>query len=452
MKVAFLILAGGKGTRLKQDTPKALVKIANTPLLGHILDKTQQLGFEVQNTFVITGYKSQEVQKYAENYATSIFQAKQLGTGHALKVALPFLKNFDFVLVLSADTPFVSLPTLQRLIDAPQDMDLVVGSVNKLKPFGYGRVCRNKEGLIEKIVEEKDANPQQKAITEVNTGIYRFSIQAISPLLCRLTAKNSQNEYYLTDLVELAVQAGKKVDTLLVEDEFEAEGINDLLQLAELESEYHFRQAAQAALAGLQIQDLKSCYFEGKLSFGRNCSVGRNVVFRGEVRLGDGVRIADNVIIENSSLGDGTAIHPMSLIENSEIGANCSLGPFARLRPDNQLGDSVKIGCFVELKKATIGNQSKANHLAYIGDAEIGSGVNLGAGTITCNYDGEKKHKTTLSDGCFIGSNSSLVAPVSLAAGTFVGAGSVVTKDVVDEKQLVVTRSPQKTYPRRAKK
>jgi bifunctional UDP-N-acetylglucosamine pyrophosphorylase/glucosamine-1-phosphate N-acetyltransferase len=429
---------------MRSDKPKVLHEIASTPILEHIVRAAAALN--PLETIVIYGHGGEQVKqrlahidglKWAE-------QKEQLGTGHAVQQALPQLAKSDVCLVVVGDIPLIQTDTLAKLVAASNGDKLAVLSVILDNPSGYGRIVKNSAGEVVAIVEEKDTNAEQKLITEINTGVMAIPGQHLEAWLSQLDNNNAQDEYYLTDLIKIAHTAGFKVSAAQASCEAEVSGINNKLQLATLEREFQLKQANALMLEGATLVDPSRIDIRGSLKIGRDVEIDVNCVFIGDVTLGDGVKIASNCVIENSTVGANSVVKANSVLENSSTGESCDIGPFARLRPGTQLGNKAKIGNFVETKKSIIGDGSKVNHLSYIGDADIGSEVNVGAGTITCNYDGVNKFKTTIGDNAFIGSNSSLVAPIEIGAGATVGAGSTVSK-VAPEAQLTITRAKQKS-------
>ncbi len=444
MQLSVVILAAGKGTRMRSDKPKVLHEIANTPILEHIVRAAHALDpFE---TVVTYGHGGEQVKqrlahidglKWAE-------QKEQLGTGHAVQQALPQLAKSDICLVVVGDIPLIQTETLDKLVKASGGDKLAVLSVVLDNPTGYGRIVKNDGAEVIAIVEEKDTNAEQKLITEINTGVMAIPGKHLEDWLAQLDNNNAQDEYYLTDLIEIAHKAGFKITAAQASCEAEVSGINNKLQLATLEREFQLKQAEALMLEGATLADPSRIDIRGSLSIGRDVEIDVNCVFIGDVTLGDGVKISSNCVIENSSIGSNTVIKANSVLENSSTGESCDIGPFARLRPGTQLANRAKIGNFVETKKAIIGEGSKVNHLSYIGDAEIGQAVNIGAGTITCNYDGVNKFKTTIGDGAFIGTNSSLVAPIEIGENATIGAGSTVSKSAPGA-QLTISRAKQKS-------
>lgn len=437
----IIILGAGKGTRMKSTRPKVLQHLAGKPLISHVLDTCQTLN--AQNTIVIYGFGGQMVRdELASRKLLWAEQSEQLGTGHAVKMALPQLPATGKSLILYGDVPLTTADTLQKLVQAnAEGISMLTMSVTN--PFGLGRIIRQ-DGKVVAIVEQKDATDEQKQINEINSGIYCVNNALLHRYLPALSNDNAQGEYYLTDIVKMAVADDIDIATISPEFDFEIEGVNDRIQLANLERTWQAHQIHQLQLAGVQFADPARVDIRGTLQCGQDVFIDINTIFNGNVVLGNGVQIDAGNIISNSTIGDGTHIKPNCVIDDSKIGQSASIGPFAHLRPKSDLADQVKVGNFVEIKKSTVGTGSKINHLSYVGDAVVGTGVNVGAGVITCNYDGVNKFTTTIGDGAFVGSNSSLVAPVIIGKDATVAAGSVITKDTPDGK-LVVARSHQST-------
>jgi len=440
----IVVLAAGKGTRMKSDLPKVLHPIAGKPMLGHVLDRARELEQDNTRLHIITGHGSDKVEAmFAANDVSFVLQAEQLGTGHAVQQALPQVRADATVLILYGDVPLISTATLQQLDACVSDTTMGLLTVNLADPMGYGRIVRNSDGQVEAIVEQKDASATQLEITEVNTGVMAVKGSDLLEWLPGLSNDNAQGEYYLTDLIAMAVAAGKSVVTSQPDNEMEVLGVNDRQQQAQLERFYQQAQAEQLMQAGVTLLDPARFDCRGELSVSLDVVIDVNCIFSGRVEIGNNVQIGPNCVISDSVIGDNTVIKANSILEEVTVAESCDIGPFARLRPGSKLENKAKVGNFVETKKAVIGEGSKINHLTYIGDAEIGAGVNVGAGTITCNYDGVNKSKTTIGDGAFIGSNSSLVAPVNIGAGATVGAGSTIGSDVADD-ELGVARAKQR--------
>ena len=443
MDFHIIVLAAGKGSRMKSDKPKVLHTLAGKPMLTHVLETAQTL--TPDHIHVVIGHGSDQLIEHYQNYEQAINwveQSEQLGTGHAVAQVLPYLSDNAKVLVLYGDVPLIATESLHELVTLADNDTLAVLTIDVEDPTGYGRIVRNLADEVVAIVEQKDADDEQLAIQEINTGFMAATSTNLQNWLPQLSSDNAQGEYYLTDLVSLAVNGGKEVEACSPSSPEEIQGVNDRLQLCELECWYQSQQGERLLRDGVSLFDPNRIDIRGTLTVGKDVTIDLNCVFIGNVDLADGVYIGPNCVITNSSVGPNTSINSHSVIEDSKIGNRCNIGPYARLRPGTVLAENAKIGNFVETKKANIGAGSKVNHLSYIGDAEIGADVNIGAGTITCNYDGVNKYQTNLEDGVFIGSNSSLVAPITVKNGATVGAGSVVTKDV-DEQQLAVARGKQ---------
>ncbi|BFM18682.1 bifunctional UDP-N-acetylglucosamine diphosphorylase/glucosamine-1-phosphate N-acetyltransferase GlmU [Maricurvus nonylphenolicus] len=449
----IVVLAAGKGTRMKSNLPKVLHPVAGRPLLGHVLDTARS--FDDAQLHVVIGHGAELVeQRLAGDDVQFVMQTEQLGTGHAVQQAAPSLRDDATVLILYGDVPLIKSSTLEQLVDTVAEGAMGLLTVKLEDPTGYGRIVRNPDGLVTAIVEQKDANPEQLTINEVNTGVMAMRNADLQRWLPQLSSDNAQQEYYLTDVIALAQSEGIVINTVNPDSEMEVLGVNNRQQQAELERYYQQHLAEQLMVEGVTLIDPSRFDCRGSLSAGSDVEIDINCVFEGDVKLGDNVKIGPNCVITNSRIGDNTVIKANSVLEDAVVADQCDIGPFARLRPGTNLSSKAKIGNFVETKKANIGVGSKVNHLTYIGDAEIGEGANIGAGTITCNYDGVNKSKTEIGDGAFIGSNSSLVAPVKIGAGATVGAGSTVAKDV-EANQLAVARGKQRNidnWPKPEKK
>ena len=441
MNLAVVILAAGKGTRMKSDLPKVLHPIAGRPMVQHVVDAAGAL--DPDNTVLIYGHGGDAVRQAVTGSRLQwAEQAEQLGTGHAVAQALPHLEE-DVVLVLYGDVPLIQPQTLRDFVARVDDQSLALMTLTLDDPSGYGRVIRDGDGKVQRVVEQKDASDDEKAVREINTGILACTRRFLNDSLPRLSNSNAQGEYYLTDLIAMAVDAGMEVVTEQPGHAWEVDGVNDRVQLARLERVYQRVRAEALMRAGVTLLDPDRLDIRGNLQCGQDVTLDINTVLVGDVEIGDRVTVGPNCLIRNARIGSGTHIEANSVVDGAVVGENCQVGPFARLRPGTELAAQAKVGNFVETKKAYVGEGSKVNHLTYIGDSRIGKGVNVGAGTITCNYDGVNKFQTVMKDGAFIGSNSSLVAPVTIGENATVGAGSVVTKDVPDQG-LAVARGQQR--------
>ena len=448
MSTTVIILAAGKGTRMRSSLPKVLQPLAGRPLLGHVIETAKKLNAD--NIITIYGHGGDRVQTaFAQQEIKWVEQAEQLGTGHAVQMTLPVLPQDGVSLILSGDVPCINPVTLQKLLDATTATGIGLVTLTLSDASGYGRIVRE-NGEIQAIVEHKDASEEQRQIKEINTGIYAVSNAKLHEWLPNLSNDNAQGEYYLTDIVAMALADGMQVASVEPEQAFEVEGVNDRVQLAALERQFQVYQAKQLMQQGVHLIDPSRFDLRGNLTVGQDVRIDINVIIEGDCELGDNVEIGAGCIIKNTKIAAGTKVQPYSIFDSAVVGEDTQIGPFARLRPGAQLANEVHIGNFVEVKNTTIGLGSKANHFTYLGDAEIGAGSNIGAGTITCNYDGANKFKTIIGDQAFIGSNSSLVAPVRIGNGATVGAGSTITRDVEDNS-LAVERSKQfakENYPR----
>jgi len=441
MDISVVILAAGQGTRMKSARPKVLQALADRPLLAHVLDTAAALG--AAETCVVYGHGGETVPAaFAGRPVKWVLQAEQLGTGHAVQQAMPLIGQGHTALILCGDVPLVRPETLKTLLAASGGEQLAILTVEERDPTGYGRILRGGDGSVQGIVEEKDASEEQLCIREVNTGLMACPAKLLAPWLASLDNRNSQGEFYLTDVVALAVADGKPVAAVRAPSADEVMGINDRRQLARARQLLRRRVAGELMDQGVTLIDHERVDVRGKLSCGRDVQIDVNVVFSGDVRLGDGVEVGANTVICDTDIGPGTRIHPNCVIEDARVGASCEIGPFARVRPGTEMAECARLGNFVETKKSRIGEGSKVNHLTYLGDADIGRDVNVGAGTITCNYDGASKHNTVIGDGAFIGSGVMLVAPVEVGAGGTIGAGSTISRST-PPGELVLERSRQ---------
>ncbi len=443
MPLSIIILAAGQGTRMKSSRPKVMHQLAGKPMLQHVVDASAALG--PNQIIVVVGHHSQQVREQMKDQNLSfVEQREQLGTGHAVAQCLAELKKGNDLLVLYGDVPMITPATIELLHQEAGDSAVNILSFLPENPQGYGRILRSTDGSVKAIVEDKDATDEQKNIRESNSGIMYIQGNQVRQLIEKLDNKNSQAEFYLTDVVKHCVDAGLKVITSVCPAEEEVRGVNDQAQLAEVEQIYRQRQAHRLMQQGVKLYDPARIDVRGSLKVGADVEIDINCVFEGDVTLADNVKISANCVIRNSSIGANSVIMPMTSIDGAVIGSQVSIGPFARIRPGTECADEVKIGNFVETKKAQIGKGSKVSHLSYIGDTEMGAEVNIGAGTITCNYDGVNKFKTIIEDGVFVGSDTQLIAPVKIARGSTIGAGSTITRDTPADK-LTLSRSKQIT-------
>jgi len=442
MDVSVVILAAGQGKRMCSDLPKVLQPLAGRPLLAHVIATVQTL--DPDRICVVYGHGGDLVKEtFAAEDLAWVLQAEQLGTGHAVLQALPHVGKDDIVLILCGDVPLVRAATIEPLIAAAESDKLAILTTELVDPAGYGRIVRDIDSHVLAIVEEKDATDEQKSIREINTGLMACRAPLLSQWLNRIRPDNVQGEYYLTDIVGCAIDDGVAVVPVSADHSAEVLGINDKKQLAEAERNYQQAVVDVMLQQGVTIIDPQRVDVRGKLTCGSDVIIDINTIFAGDVVLGDGVQVGANTIISDSSIGAGTKILPNCILDQATIGASCEIGPFSRTRPGVEMADQAKLGNFVEVKKSRIGRGSKINHLTYIGDATIGERVNVGAGTITCNYDGANKHPTIIGDGAFIGSGVELVAPVKVGEGATIGAGATVSKDA-PAGELTVERGRQK--------
>lgn len=443
MDVSVVILAAGQGTRMRSDLPKVLQPLAGRPLLEHVLDAA--LPLHPRQTLVVYGHGGDLVrEQFGDRDIGWVLQAEQLGTGHAVMQAMPQLQSDQTVLMLCGDVPLVRTETIESLVAVADDDTLAILTTELPDPTGYGRIIRDVDDHVTAIVEEKDATNDQRRIAEINTGLMACPAHRLSQWLERLAPNNAQGEYYLTDIVACAIDDAVTVVPVNADDYAEVLGINDKRQLADAEAIYRRRAADRLLQEGVTLADPERVDVRGTLTCGSDVFIDVNVVFEGDVELGDGVRVGPNSVIRDTVVGPRTQINSHCLLEESRIGADCQVGPYARTRPGAEMADEARLGNFVEIKKSKVGRGSKVNHLTYIGDTTIGENVNVGAGTITCNYDGANKHRTTIGDGAFIGSGVELVAPVEIGAGATIGAGSTISKPAPPDT-LTLERAKQTT-------
>lgn len=441
MALTIIILAAGQGTRMKSNRPKVLHYLAGKPMLQHVVDTSKKLNPD--QIIVVVGHKAELVKEVMKGQSLHFIEQKELlGTGHAVAQCLPVLNSGNDVLVLTADVPLVTETTIRSLLSDSKESEVNVLTFMPVYSFGYGRIIRNGDDTVQAIVEQKDANESEQAIIESNSGIIFISGQKVIELISLLENDNAQSEYYLTDVIKHASNKGLRVNATICVDAEEVNGVNNQLQLSVVENHYRQRQANALMVEGVKLYDPARIDIRGELKVGKDVVIDVNCVFEGEVFLGDNVRIGAGCIIRNTKIKSNTEILPMTLIDESNIGHSAIIGPFSRLRPGTECSDKIKIGNFVETKKATIGEGSKVNHLSYVGDASIGKNVNIGAGTITCNYDGANKFQTIIEDDVFIGSDSKLIAPVTIGRGATIGAGSTISRNA-PEQQLTLSRAKQ---------
>ncbi len=442
--IEAIILAAGQGTRMKSKKAKVLHELGGKTLLQHVVDAIQPLSTSIN---IVIGNDSELIKNSINSRSISwVLQKMQLGTGHAIQQAISNINVELTCVILFGDVPLITTNTIKSLIDKSQKNGFSLLSVLLDDPNGYGRIIRDKKELIKAIVEDKDADVNERKINEINTGIMAIQGSLLKKYIAQLEPNNSQGEFYLTDIVKIAVKDNVTISSLVCDNVSEVMGINDKNQLAEAERIYQQQQAKELMSKGLTIKDPNRFDCRGSLIFGKDCSVDINVVLEGENELGENVLIAPNCIIKNAKIGDHAEIKANTIIEDAVIGSHTTIGPFARIRPETEVGNSARIGNFVEIKKSSIDEGSKVPHLSYVGDSTIGKNVNIGAGVITCNYDGVNKHQTIIEDGVFIGSDTQLIAPVTIGENATIGAGSTITQDVPSEN-LTLSRKKQKTIP-----
>ncbi|WP_122033457.1 bifunctional UDP-N-acetylglucosamine diphosphorylase/glucosamine-1-phosphate N-acetyltransferase GlmU [Aliivibrio sp. EL58] len=438
MKFSAVILAAGKGTRMYSNKPKVLHTLAGKPMAKHVIDTCEGLG--AQNIHLVYGHGGDQMKaELGEERVTWVLQADQLGTGHAVNQAAPEFSDDEKVLVLYGDVPLISAETVENLLDSQPTGGIALLTVVLDNPMGYGRIIR-RNGPVIAIVEQKDATEEQKLIKEINTGVMVATGGDLKRWLAALKNENAQGEYYLTDIIAAAHDEGRAVEAVHPVSPIEVEGVNDRAQLARLERAYQSAQAQKLLEQGVMLRDPSRFDLRGSLQCGMDIEIDVNVIIEGNVTIGDNVVIGAGCVLKDCEIDDNTIIRPYSVIEGATVGEDCTVGPFTRLRPGAELCNDAHVGNFVEVKNVRLGEGSKANHLTYLGDAEIGKRVNVGAGVITCNYDGANKFKTVIGDDVFVGSDSQLIAPISIANGATVGAGSTVTKDVA-ENELYISRA-----------
>lgn len=445
MSLSIIILAAGQGTRMYSDKPKVLHNLAGQPLLRHVYETA--MGLSHREIHIVYGHGGDQVPDALNDFQASwVKQEEQLGTGHAVQQVFPNLPDVDNILILYGDVPLITEQSLNVLVNAAADTGFSLLTTHLDNPRGYGRIIRDENENIVAIVEEKDASDEQRQISEVNTGLMVVNGKKLKQWVNALKNDNKQSEYYLTDIVELAVSDGIEISPVIVDSAIEVQGINTRSQLSEAERYYQLVQAHHLMNNGVGLMDPSRFDLRGDLEIGRDNEIDINVVIEGRVKLGNNVSIGANCYIKDTIIADNVTILANTMIDNAVIGRGCRIGPFARIRPDTSLDEDVHIGNFVELKKTDVGKESKVNHLSYIGDSHVGSGTNIGAGVITCNYDGANKHKTIIGDNVFVGSDAQLIAPVKINNGATIAAGATISKDV-SENELAITRAQQKSIP-----
>lgn len=441
----IVILAAGKGTRMGSALPKVLHKLAGLPLLGHVINAAKTVSDARQ--IIVTGHGAELVEEtFVASGSHFVQQTEQLGTAHAVNMAVPHLRDNSKVLILYGDVPLIKPATIEKMVTAVKGKTIGLLTIHMENPMGYGRIVRDQAGMIESIVEQKDASEEQLLINEINTGVMALGAKELKAWLPQIDNNNAQGEYYLTDLIAIAAANDYLIDSIQPTLATEVEGVNNRIQLSRLERAHQLELAEALMLSGTTLADPSRFDLRGELSAGQDNFIDVNCLFEGRVTIGSNVSIGPNCQIIDSTISDGVEIRANTVIEHAVIGKQAIIGPFARIRPGTELGNNTKVGNFVETKKAIVGDGSKINHLSYVGDAKLGCGVNVGAGTITCNYDGVNKHKTKIGDGAFIGSNSTLIAPVTIGENGFVAAGSTLTQDVSADA-LAVSRTKQRNIP-----
>lgn len=444
-KINVVILAAGKGTRMHSSKPKVLHDVGGKPILGHVIDCAKQL--RPNKIIVIYGFGGEQVQAaFAEEDITWAEQKEQLGTGHAVQQAVPYLDADAKTLILLGDVPLIDANACQALLEKA-DSNLALMTFIKPDPTGYGRIIRDDNQAVTAIVEHKDATEAQRAVQEVNTGIMSLPNTFLTSWLSALKNDNAQGEYYLTDIVAMSVNQGHAVDAVIADDEWSVTGINSKPDLAQIERVYQYQKTQALLKQGVTLRDANRIDIRGELVCGQDVVIDVNCVFEGHVSLGEGVEIAPNCVIKNAEIAAGTKVAAFTHIDDTKIGENSKVGPFARLRPGAALAENTHIGNFVEIKNAQIGVGSKVNHLSYVGDSEVGKSVNIGAGTITCNYDGANKFKTIIEDNVFVGSDTQLIAPVTVGENATIAAGSTITRDVPADSLTLCRAKEQKSIP-----
>jgi bifunctional UDP-N-acetylglucosamine pyrophosphorylase/glucosamine-1-phosphate N-acetyltransferase len=442
MKLSVIILAAGQGTRMKSALPKVMHKVAGKPMLEHVYDRSLELA--AVDIHIVYGHGGEHLHEYCSDYDVEwVLQDRQLGTAHAVEQASPHIDDDHITLILYGDVPLIKSTTLKALVNDVSEDSIALLTVDLEDPTGYGRIIRD-NGKVVAIVEHKDATDAQRKIKEVNTGILALNAGYLNTCLQKIDNNNVQGEYYLTDVIELAVKDGKTVITTQPENTYEVEGVNDRNQLSRLERIKQREMIEAIMAAGITVADPARVDIRGDLEIGNDSFIDVNCIFEGKVSIGKNVIIGAGSVISDSTIADGCVIKPYSVIEKAVIDNNVEVGPFARIRPGTLLKENSRVGNFVEIKNTQLGTGSKANHLSYLGDSDVGSNVNIGAGTITCNYDGANKHKTIIKDGAFIGSDTQLVAPVTVGKNSTIGAGSTITRDTADG-ELTLSRTAQKT-------